>query len=265
MVLDSARGGLWLHGGFRANYPYLSTNGAGVEAGTAKDRSTRKSYMPFSGHNIYYYDDLWFFNMSTNLSIWDRQGPGRGQSVFAMRFQYGTWDQIRPQSLDRPLPRVEHTMILSRNVLMVVGGYYNNHYYNETWLFNISAYHWLKKERFVHARYPENCTNDIKFINDHAECFALHWPRDLQRDEFRPFTVLSMQQQAWYSPLPNQELYYGIVDMGKRVVQGSSSAVKGEPLVPAAKTGPQQYVRNVTRQTFIIGANESHNGTVYEW
>jgi hypothetical protein len=144
-VLDAARHGMWLHGGFRTHYPYLS-----AEDLAKKGRSTQ-SHVPFATFS-YYLDDLWFFNFTQSRS--DQIGGGIAPTG-------GRWTQIKPLSRDKPSGRTEHTVLLSQHALLLQAGFGVNHHLNDTWVFNITTYRWLQKHNFERARYPPNCTADM--------------------------------------------------------------------------------------------------------
>ncbi len=47
---------------------------------------------------------------------------------------------------------MDHTLELVEDVLIVVGGYGNNHHFDDTWEFNISTSRWLKVGCFSGVR-----------------------------------------------------------------------------------------------------------------
>ena len=89
---DKKRGGIWIHGGFTAYYPYGPFNkddfvwGSTVgvaSAGRKKiSQSTRvQRLVPYSTHP-YFLDDLWFYDLSTG--IWEEKKPGKFLLVAAI-------------------------------------------------------------------------------------------------------------------------------------------------------------------------------------
>mmetsp|Transcript_19480 Transcript_19480/g.56810 ORF Transcript_19480/g.56810 Transcript_19480/m.56810 type:complete len:847 (-) Transcript_19480:215-2755(-) len=249
-VLDTSIGGMWLYGGYTTHYPYLSTNGAGSRAGVGGASLTRDSRVPTS--HQFYLDDLWLFNISTG-------SPAQGR-----------WRLIRPASRANPSPRMEHVLVATGQILILHGGFYLNNHMSDTWLFNVTSKRWLEKRMFVSPKYPENCTDDLDYIHGSgSDCFALRWPKELERGASPPYPILADLDQTWYTPFNDSATgevarYYGIVDKGERITLGKLSP-RGTPVVPHAKTGPQQYVRNASLETaFLLGLNDTHNATVYE-
>jgi len=229
----------------------------------------------------YYLDDLWFFNMTERTDAY-------GGRIFT---NGGRWRLIKELSPRRPSGRTEHTMLLSMNTLLLQGGFAVNHHMNDTWIFNITTWRWLQKTTFERARYPANCTTDADFIEDPSNgCFALRWPRDRQREVYWPFEPTDDRRQKWYAPDFTRgnttNAYYGILDRGEHIEVGrllgngsrfsspgkyGQTSPDGTPIVPYAKTGPRQFVRNVSAdEAMLLGLpfNFSRpwelNVTVYE-
>ena len=176
-------------------------------------------------------------------------------------------------------------MILSENILIIHGGYSENHYFNDTWYYYIDENRWLEKKDYVHAFFPKECTDDVEMIEKEDTCIELQYPPPLQRSNQRTYTldyqqILPYQQQPGYTPDTNNPLYFGIVydanefvsslrrryldqevydDDGKRIwVQ--SDVLEGTPIAPNAATGPRQFAR--IRQ---VQYNESSTLDVWEW
>ncbi len=62
-------------------------------------------------------------------------------------FQFQIYQQVEFDlsfSADTPSPRMDHTLELVEDVLILNGGYGNNHHFDDTWEFNISTSRWLK-------------------------------------------------------------------------------------------------------------------------
>jgi hypothetical protein len=248
-VLDSKRGGLWLHGGYRTHYPYLNTaevapamtndqgaetlaqamqesksrgssssnsNNATGNALASASRASNKGRVPFGAFD-YFLDDLWLFNFTR-----DRDDYGG-----RIHHEGGRWTQIRPMgdghgNFRSPMARMEHTMVLSDNILILAAGFSANNHLDDTWLFNITTGRWLEKVLFEEAIYPTNCTDDCYGAEClAANCFELQWPRDRERDAYYPFEPLDDRQQRWYAPdfhqLNKTNSYYGILDKGEHV------------------------------------------------
>jgi hypothetical protein len=182
----------------------------------------------------------------------------------------------------------------AHGILILQGGFGVNHHMNDTWMFNITTSKWLHKHKFERARYPANCTADVDLFEDSTSgCFELRWPRDRQRDAYYPFEPIDDRRQRWYSPdfqsyglnKNRTNAYYGILDRGEHVKVGrllangtygapgrfGATAEDGTPLVPYAKTGPRQWVRNVSlEEAALLGLPVNYtrpwdlNVTVYE-
>lgn len=84
--------------------------------------------------------------------------------------------QVPFVSTVNPGPRVDHSLIISGDVLVLVNGYNDNLVFDDMWYFNITTSRWLLKESFVHALYPPGCTDDLEYIKDN-NCTAVAWER----------------------------------------------------------------------------------------
>jgi len=127
---------LYLFGGYSAPFPYPHVKGRGSGPGVSSLSSD--SAGPYPTYP-YYLSDLWRFD-----------------------FVSGSWTEIK-QAAGEPWPqgRRGHTMIRAGEALIVTGGYSENVYLDEFWIYNISANFWLKKEYHVHPLLPEECTTDV--------------------------------------------------------------------------------------------------------
>ncbi len=164
--------------------------------------------------------------------------------------------------------RTDHIMVQFRNVLILNGGYSNNRFFNDTWYYYIDENKWLEKTEYVHAHYPEECTDDIEEINQDQKCIELNYPRPLQRADEATYSVgyqevLPFQQQPGYTPDPDHPIYFGIVDDAEAFASRlkdeyqvnekfdddgnriwlQSSVPDGTPIAPYAATAPRQFAR----------------------
>jgi hypothetical protein len=60
-IFDKQRGGFWIHGGFTAYYPYLSTDGVGSGSGVQARKTG--GFVPYPTYP-FYLDDLWFYDLN---------------------------------------------------------------------------------------------------------------------------------------------------------------------------------------------------------
>lgn len=191
-------------------------------------------------------------------------------------------------------------VLTNSNLLVLFGGYANNRHYNDTWYFDLTQKTWLEKTEFVHAYYPEDCTDDLEYIqSEENECVLLEYPKPLQRynnhhpnnispDSMTSTTAfLNYQQilpfidQDGYTPSSENPYYTGIVDNATEFVQHlqemyqdneiyddeenriwfpPSLVPDGTPIAPYAATGPNQYA-----QIKRIQYNETFHLDVWEW
>ena len=162
---DWMRNLMWVYGGFRSYYPYIKTGDAGLDAGATSKTTDIDSFSPYPAYPLYL-DDLWYYNFSD-----------------------GRWTNIVYLSETNPLPRVDHIMALSGNMLITFGGYRHNFHNGETWLFNISSNRWRLRKNFVHPQWPEECTDDWIQIWDKSQgCFELEERKALERYGHTPNT-----------------------------------------------------------------------------
>ena len=129
-------GYLYIYGGYRTPFPYPNTLGPGSGWGTAALPVTAdlKPMRPFPSFP-FFLDDMWRYNLSS-----------------------GYWEKVAYVSAESPGPRMEHDLVVSDDVLILIGGYVSNHHYDDLWYFNVTTKRWLQKKSFVHALYPKNCT-----------------------------------------------------------------------------------------------------------
>ncbi|CAM9574615.1 unnamed protein product, partial [Discosporangium mesarthrocarpum] len=231
-VWDEERGGMWLHGGYRTFFPYISSDGAGSDYGTTAMGGG--GFRPYPDYP-YFLDDLWFYNKSS-----------------------GYWTEVSPTSTSNPVPRMDHIMVKVDDLLIMFGGYYHNHHYEDTWHFNTTSSYWLEKTAHVHPTYPPNCTDDLEFISEN-NCTRLTWPKDLERDSQPPWDILPYSEQPYYHPDPELGPYFGVFEKGATGLRCVISTV-GVPMPPRMATAPRQYVR-----PFVFQYNDTHNATLYEW
>ena len=129
-------GMLYVHGGFKTLFPYPTTASEGAAESTATRRGVR-GINAYPTHP-YYLNDLWRFDISGE-----------------------TWRLLAPLSKLNPPPRMEHTLVRAKNVLILFGGYRSNLQMNDMWYFNLTTSRWLQKKAFVHALFNEACVSDV--------------------------------------------------------------------------------------------------------
>lgn len=128
---------LWLHGGFVTFFPYPHVAARGASAGTAR-RPGAGDLAPFPTLP-FYLDDLWRYNFTSLL-----------------------WEEITPVSTENPAARRGHSLLLSGQVFLLVGGYATNFYNQEFWIYNMTLNSWLQKTTFNTPLLPnETCTDDV--------------------------------------------------------------------------------------------------------
>ncbi|TMW56882.1 hypothetical protein Poli38472_002807 [Pythium oligandrum] len=134
---------IYIHAGYRTFFPYPTTTSAGAGRGTLTIRGT--GFTPYPTHP-YYLNDLWKFNLTTG--IWEELSAKPG-------------DTQDKRTTKLPPPRLDHTLVVAKDVFLLFGGYLSNYYYDDTWQYNITFNRWRKLSTFVHALYPTTCTDDL--------------------------------------------------------------------------------------------------------
>ena len=167
-------------------------------------------------------------------------------------------------STSTPGARLDHTLALTNNVLILIGGYDDNVVYDDTWYYNLTTNRWLEKTSFVHALYPDWCTDDLAYINDtHNNCSEMTWTKSLSRYSYSPFEVKPWGSQSYYYPDPDLGPWWGLLEKGEPLPPPGfpkrTSAMAGDPIYPYAATAPRQYAR-----PFVYHFNLTHNATFYE-
>ena len=130
----------------------------------------------------------------------------------------------------------------------------------------IAKKRWLQKKVFVRPLYPDSCTDDLEYLQDHQDCFKLSWPKHLQRDQYYPFDIVPYGSgQTHYWPDYQHGPYYGLFPINSSSDGQLDALTYGEvvpvgtPIAPFAATGVMQAARNFT---FMM--NASHNATIWE-
>lgn len=188
-------------------------------------------------------------------------------------------------NLNFPRKRMDHLLIFTDNMLILHGGYSENHYFNDTWYYYIDENRWLEKESYVHAYFPDGCSDDVQFINEQSNCVELDYPPPLKRSNISTFTlgyqeVLPFQQQPGYTPDLDNPLYFGIVYDAEAFAEAlkqkylvdevfdhqdnriwiEASTPDGTPIAPNAATGPKQYAQKKN-----IKYNDTFMLQIWEW
>jgi hypothetical protein len=158
---------------------------------------------------------------------------------------------------------MDMVFLLTDDVIFMHGGYADNYLFDDVWYFDLTTLKWLEKKRFVYPRYPDSCTDDWHYIQEH-NCSSLSYPLALDRDVNSPYSILPMNKQPYHYPDYDTGPYFNIFPKGKIPDAGNFSwtfhlPVWGTPMVPFAATGPLQYVRS---HSFYY--NISTNITIYE-
>lgn len=175
---------------------------------------------PYPTHP-YFLDDLWVYNITT-----------------------GYWTELnKPYKSNnslKPKKRTDHTLLSTDQILILFGGYADNHHYNDTWYYYIHKNQWLQKNDFVHAYYPDTCTDDVEYIKkSEGNCVLLEYPKLLRRFDgnegklqssststhfLKYQDLLPYEDQEGYTPTINpksgqKELYFGIVRNATQFLQ----------------------------------------------
>lgn len=127
---------LYIHGGYRTFFPYPTSGGAG--AGPGISSAAQPGFASYPQSPVFL-GDMWRFDLTT-----------------------GIWEQVVPFSKAVPEARLDHVMVRADDMFIMFGGLANNFYFSDTWMYNITGNHWVKKTQFVHARFPKSCTDDLR-------------------------------------------------------------------------------------------------------
>jgi hypothetical protein len=131
---------LYLNGGFSSPFPYPHVYGRGAGPGTGSLASDSRSPYPSFP---YYLNDMWRFDLRS-----------------------GTWTELFPTGTNGvPAARRGHSLVLAGAALLLVGGYSQNVFFQDFWIYNLTTDRWLEKTYFPHPIYPQNCTSDV-YIDD---------------------------------------------------------------------------------------------------
>jgi hypothetical protein len=185
----------------------------------------------------------------------------------------------------KPPKRTDHIIALAGDILILHGGSADNIQYKDTWHYIIEENRWLEKVDFVHAHFPETCTDDLEEIQNDSRCIELDFPEDLRRSNESTLAlkyqeILPFSEQEGYTPDPKHALYFGIVDDAEEFVQSlrekyleqevydktgeriwiESTVPDGTPIAPKAATSPRQYARQRK-----IRYNKTTELEVWEW
>jgi len=232
--LDEENGGIWVHGGYRTYFPYLWTHGAGDLSGTSS--SGKGGFIPYPNYP-FFLDDLWFFNFSTQI-----------------------WTQITPSTTTQPDARADHQMVKAGDQLVLFGGYADNYYFDDTWLFDTTTFTWLQKTSFVWPLFGDNCTDDLIYAEEN-NCTEFAWRRDLERDDSFPYEIKGYSEQSYYYPDEDYGPYFGILDKGQSFDEEKqlNSLYEGMPMGMYQGIAPRQWVKGWTYYY-----NGTHSAVVYE-
>lgn len=191
-------------------------------------------FVPFPGYD-YYLNDMWYYN-----------------------FTSGYWLQVDYGDMAVPEGRVDHVMLMTegtsgQDIIFMHGGFSNNHFYDDVWYFTVSTMQWLEKREFVYPKYPEDCTDDIEFIERTPNCTEMSWPKHLERDINYPYSILPPKDQKHYYPDADYGPYYNIFIKDRDSSENMAlygpirldeeSPMIGTAMFPYAASAPRQYVR----------------------
>lgn len=256
VVYDEKRGGMWLHGGYSTYYPYPTSKSAGSSFG---NRKLGREVTALTPTWQFYLDDIWFYD-----------------------FNSGYWTKKKTFGR-KPQQRTDHIISLSDDIIVLHGGFGDNKHFNDTWYYLVDENRWLEKKEFVHALYPETCTDDMDDILNDPSCVELEFPNDLRRSNETTLAlkyqdILPFSEQKGYTPDPDYPLYFGIVNDAEEFVEElrqkyqeeyddkghriwlESTVPDGTPIAPKAASAPRQYARQK-----IVKFNETTNLEVWEW
>lgn len=257
-VYDEKRGGMWIHGGFSAYYPYPTSKDSGSSLGT---RSLGREHVALFPTWEFYLEDLWFYNFKSGY--WSKK------TIFGRK----------------PQRRTGHVLSVSGDMLILHGGFGDDIHFEDTWYYIIDENRWLEKTEFVHASYPDTCTDDLEAIQNDPTCIELEFPPDLKRSKESTLAldyqeILPYSEQNGYTPDPDYPFYFGIVNDAEVFVEElrqkylekevydqkghriwlESSVPDGTPIAPKAATAPRQYARQK-----IVRYNQTTELEIWEW
>lgn len=129
---------LYLHGGYSAPFPYPHVLGRGAGPGTGSLQSDSKA--PYPSYP-YYLDDMWRFDLIS-----------------------ATWTLLQPTANPAfPAARRGHSLVVAGAALLMTGGYSQNVFSQDLWIYNLTNDHWLLKDYFPWPLFPTNCTSDVSY------------------------------------------------------------------------------------------------------
>ena len=133
---------IYLFGGYKTFYPYPHTLARGSGPGVSSDSNPGgfQRYTPYPTYN-YFTDDLWRYD--TVSGYWH---------VIGSSSDHQRW----------PSRRTEHSLVHAQDMLILFGGYGNNHFMNDVWYFDLRTRKWVEKKTFAHAIYPQECSQGGK-------------------------------------------------------------------------------------------------------
>eukprot|EP00588_Corethron_pennatum_P035435 CAMPEP_0194349716 /NCGR_PEP_ID=MMETSP0171-20130528/107243_1 /TAXON_ID=218684 /ORGANISM="Corethron pennatum, Strain L29A3" /LENGTH=360 /DNA_ID=CAMNT_0039117197 /DNA_START=420 /DNA_END=1499 /DNA_ORIENTATION=+ len=227
LVYDRRKDGIYLFGGFTSYSPYFEGHGDTKEG----------SFAPYPSLP-YFFNDLWFYDL-----------------------RKGYWNELKPRTKIKPTGRAYHMTVISESILILFGGYGNTNYFNDTWYYYIDEGRWLQKDTFVHADYPETCTDDLSNEN----CTELNFPKLLKRSGLPKSyeEILPFRKQQGFTPITDDSHYFGVLDdayafvenmkqkfLSNEVLDEKGTRVwlevdtpEGTPVAPYAATGPRQFAQ----------------------
>ena len=109
---DKEQNAMWIFGGYTTYFPYLVTHGIG--SGPGISTVGKGGFTPYP-QTEYFLNDLWYFDFNTSL-----------------------WSNVIVNFGDNPMPRFDSAIVIADRVLYMYGGYANNNYLDDVWLFNTS-------------------------------------------------------------------------------------------------------------------------------
>jgi Kelch motif len=67
-------------------------------------------------------------------------------------------------AISRHRPHLYLNVLQVADMLVVMGGYRDNHHYDDFWQYNMTTRKWRQRTDFVFPVYPRSCTDDIDYI-----------------------------------------------------------------------------------------------------